>query len=232
MIQHDQLVMEQIAYYQARATEYDEWFYRTGRYDRGAEHTANWFAEADTVRSRLKGLFPLRDVLEFAPGTGIWTQELVQGATSVLAVDASAEMLTINQNKLQSNLVTYQQADIFRWQPDRQYDFICFSFWLSHVPPERFDEFWRLVQSALAPNGRVFFVDSLYTQISTAKDQFLREKDDTIVTRRLNDGREFEIVKVFYQPKLLQTQLTELGWRVVVGQTENFFLYGTAERGC
>ncbi len=32
---HDRFVKEQIAYYQARAGEYDEWFFRQGRYDRG-----------------------------------------------------------------------------------------------------------------------------------------------------------------------------------------------------
>lgn len=30
------LIREQIAYYDARANEYDEWFYRIGRYDRGS----------------------------------------------------------------------------------------------------------------------------------------------------------------------------------------------------
>ena len=33
----DSLLCEQIAYYRARAGEYDEWFLRQGRYDRGSE---------------------------------------------------------------------------------------------------------------------------------------------------------------------------------------------------
>jgi hypothetical protein len=39
----------QLAYYRARAAEYDEWFFRTGRYDRGPEHQAAWFAEVALV---------------------------------------------------------------------------------------------------------------------------------------------------------------------------------------
>lgn len=31
------ILQQQIAYYRARAGEYDEWFYRIGRYDRSAE---------------------------------------------------------------------------------------------------------------------------------------------------------------------------------------------------
>ena len=30
-----QVLSDQIAYYRARAGEYDEWWFRTGRYDRG-----------------------------------------------------------------------------------------------------------------------------------------------------------------------------------------------------
>ena len=36
------LLDEQMAYYRARADEYDEWFFREGRYDRGPEHRAGF----------------------------------------------------------------------------------------------------------------------------------------------------------------------------------------------
>ena len=32
----ERLLQEQVDYYRARAGEYDEWFFRTGRYDLGA----------------------------------------------------------------------------------------------------------------------------------------------------------------------------------------------------
>ena len=44
--------------------------------------------------------------------------------------------------------------------------------------------------------------------------------------RRLNDGRTFRIVKVFYQPDDLQACLTELGWHMSIQTTPSFFLYG------
>ena len=45
----DPLLQEQVAYYRARAAEYDEWWYRTGRYDRGPEHRAAWQREIAVV---------------------------------------------------------------------------------------------------------------------------------------------------------------------------------------
>jgi demethylmenaquinone methyltransferase/2-methoxy-6-polyprenyl-1,4-benzoquinol methylase len=50
------------------------------------------------------------------------------------------------------------------------------------------------------------------------------------MTRRLDDGREFQIIKRFYDPAGLTQALGELGWRVEVGATDEFFIYGTATR--
>ncbi len=40
---------EMVKYYRARANEYDEWFYRRGRFDLGSEANARWFTEAGEV---------------------------------------------------------------------------------------------------------------------------------------------------------------------------------------
>jgi hypothetical protein len=42
----------------------------------------------------------------------------------------------------------------------------------------------------------------------------------------LNDGREFDIVKVFYEPAQLEELLTSLGWRGTVRSSGKFFLCG------
>src|SRR5436189_6169833 len=87
---------EQIAYYRARASEYDEWFLRQGRYDRGAEHSRLWFDEVATVEAALGEAAPSGDILELACGTGLWTRHLAAKAEHVTAVAASAEVIAIN----------------------------------------------------------------------------------------------------------------------------------------
>ena len=184
-----------------RASEYDEWFLRQGRYDQGKEHTRQWFREVAEVQGVLEGLKPFGKVLELACGTGWWTEQLVAGADSVTAVDASAEVLRLNAERVNSPKVAYLRADIFEWQTSETFDFVFFSFWLSHVPPERFTSFWQRVEAALAPGGRVFLVDSLHDRHSTARDQTLPPPDTAVAKRKLNDGREFEIIKLYYTPK-------------------------------
>lgn len=224
----DALLREQIAYYRARAGEYDEWFLRQGRYDHGPEANGRWFAEVAQVRAALDAFHPTGDVLELAAGTGLWTQRLAHMSAHVTAVDASPEVLALNRERLSSaaTRVDYLRADLFAWQPNRRYDVVFFGFWLSHIPPERFASFWALVRAALAPGGRVFFVDSLYAETSTAADHRLEGQEATAVTRRLNDGQEFRIVKVFYRPDELRQRLADLGWNIAVEQTEHYFLYG------
>jgi SAM-dependent methyltransferase len=230
MTSSDRLIEEQIAYYQARAGEYDEWFLRQGRYDHGPEMNARWFAEVEQVARALEAFAPSGDVLELASGTGLWTQRLVAMAqtVTVTAVDSSPEVHAVNQERLGGAPVRDEVADLFRWQPSRQYDTIFFSFWLSHVPPERLESFWSLVRAALAPGGRVFFVDALYEETSTAKNHQLEGPDAYAVTRHLNDGQEYRIVKVFYRPETLTERLTEWGWQARIERTPTYFYYGEA----
>src|SRR6266508_6846961 len=56
--------------------EYDEWWQRRGRYDRGSEENARWFSERTEVLTAFDRLDLRGDVLELAPGTGIWTERL------------------------------------------------------------------------------------------------------------------------------------------------------------
>lgn len=96
----NEVIQEQIIYYCARAKEYDEWFYRTGRYDRGLEINQRWFNEVAVLKRALHNVGVVKSVLELACGTGIWTQELIKLGERITAVDASKEMIEINHNKL------------------------------------------------------------------------------------------------------------------------------------
>lgn len=223
------LADSQIAYYRARAPEYDEWHMRSGRYDRGPEHRRQWTFELDGLRAALNELRPFGSVLELACGTGQWTADLAEGASDVTAVDAVSETIEINQRKNVDTRVEYQVADIFHWNPEHRYDLVFFGFWLSHVPSERFESFWEMVQNALTPDGQVFFVDSLQTQRSTALDD-TKIDDSGVADRKLNDGSRYKIVKHFYDPGELEGHLYRLGWKGRIRTTGDFFLYGNMNR--
>lgn len=225
-----QTLQEMKEYYRARAHEYDEWFYRQGRYDRSPETNARWFAEADEVIAALDAFALTDDILELAPGTGIWTERLVRTASTITAVDASPEMIEINRTKVASDRVTYVLADLFSWQAERRFDGVFFGFWISHVPLERLDGFLRSVASMLRPGGKVFFVDGRKEPTSTAINHQLPEQDSQVMIRALNNGQTFEIVKNFYDPVDLATRCTRAGLDVTIHETATYFLYGKGTR--
>jgi SAM-dependent methyltransferase len=207
------LVAEQVAYYRAHAPDYD--------HDIAGLHP-DWSRSIDEL--------PITgDVLELACGSGRWTRLLAARGRSVTAVDAAPEMLAVAGERVRDLPVELIQADLFAWEPPRRYDTVFFAFWLTHVPPARFAAFWSLVGTALAPGGRVCFVDD--GSRARAGERFLPDQATPAVWRRLRDGSEHRVVKVYYSPAGLAARMAELGWSAEIRETSTPLLVGTARRG-
>lgn len=221
----DKILQQQIEYYRARAKEYDEWFYRIGRYNRGEENNQRWFHEVAIVREALHKIPDVDDILELASGTGIWTQELLDIGKKITAIDASEEVIAISRSKLASSKVEYYKTDLFTWQPNAEYDLVFFAFWLSHVPPNLLDSFLSKVNQSVEIGGQIFLIDSCFEPTSTATNHIIEDDDNFYKTRKLNNGQEFQIVKIFYQPDELQNKLNQAGFQAEVKITDNYFIY-------
>ena len=222
----DALIADQIAYYRARAREYDESLRQLERYDSLGGSVAGRPDDEDgkevaILLDALKRMGPFDTVLELGCGTGWWTQWLAQHARHVTAVDAAEEMLALNRERVNAANVRYVLADVFSWRPDRHYDLVFFAFWMSHVPHDRFSAFWQLVRDSLAVNGQVVFIDELKRSL----DLETRVDDDAVI-RQLEDGRQFRAVKVFYELSELETKLRTLGWNVEVRRAGRRFYWG------
>jgi demethylmenaquinone methyltransferase/2-methoxy-6-polyprenyl-1,4-benzoquinol methylase len=161
-------------------------------------------------------------VLELACGPGTWTPLLARHADSLTAVDAAPEMLALAASEVRDERVRFVEADLFAWEPDRRYDFVFFAFWLSHVPLERFDAFWSLVERALKPGGRVAFVDDAYR----SSDELVEGEDSSKVRRRLLDGTAYHAVKVPHTPETLHQRLTAIGWQFDIRRLTGPFFWG------
>ena len=230
----DATLATQRDYYRARAPEYDEWFLRQGRYDQGDELNGRWFREVAEVEAALGGTGLSGHILEMAAGTGWWTERLAATADYVTAVDASPETAEIAKARLRdaglADRVSFVAADLFAWRPDQRYDAVFFSFWITHVPDDRLDSFLQSVSAALKPGGRLFWIDSRREQTGTAPDQPLPEAENEIMTRRLNDGRTFQIVKRFRSASAYEEAFAKHGIDLQVHETATYFQYGVGRK--
>lgn len=217
-----------IAYYAARAAEYDDWYLRRGPYERGPIHDQAWTAELDQATRWLDALPIGGEVVELAAGTGWWSPLLASKA-NLSIYDASEAPLDRARGRLVAHGLRAHIHVRDAWvEPDRQVDVLFCGFWLSHVPRARLGEFLALARRWLKPGGLFAFIDSRPDPQSGAVDQ-PRSSEPEVSGRRLADGREFRVVKVFYEPAELEGELRRAGFTSAeVGITARFFLLGRA----
>ncbi|HUY86117.1 MAG TPA: class I SAM-dependent methyltransferase [Acidimicrobiales bacterium] len=249
----EELVEEQKQYYKARAGEYDEWFVRrAGAVFGGTEMESRegiitrqsgakvptssqatplvtdrvMSEERQVVLEEFAGVDLGSDVLEFAGGTGIWTEKIASRAAKVTVVEASIEMVALNLAKLgeASSKVEFKVRDIFEWEPDHLFDSVVFCFWISHVPESMIRIFADLVCKSLKPGGKVFFVDD-----KLPSDQ-MQSPSSEVVLRRVSSGQKFRIVKKFWDSDRLTEIFSQAGIEISISTTNVYFQYGVGSR--
>ncbi len=200
---------DQIAYYRARAAEYEETSYQD-------VHAADRRIAALIARLRPSG-----DLLEIACGTGMWTRHLAGCATAVTAIDAAPEMIALARRRVTARNATFVTADVLAWAPPRRFDIVFFAFWLSHVPASEFGRFWSLLRSALVGGGRVLFVDD---QPAAAGQETYVDGSGEVAQRRLRDGTRHRLIKVVRDPADLTRQLSGLGWQPAITWSDDWLV--------
>jgi len=220
---------ELVAYYEARAAEYDDWYLRRGRYSHGPADDMAWRMELDQATQWLDGLPFEGRIVELAAGTGWWSP-LLAARGELWCYDAAAAPLDRARERLLAHGLRAHLHVRDAWAtpeapPARG---LFLGFWLSHVPRPRLGEFLGLARGWLAPGGLLACIDSRRDRASGAADQPWDEATETAL-RRLADGREFRIPKVYYEPSDLETALAAAGFaQARVETTARFFLLGQA----
>jgi methyltransferase family protein len=120
----DELLPDQIAYYRQRAVEYDVTAYEDVAAARGR-----------IARGWSRGMQPTGRVSEFACGNGLWTEALARFADPVTAIDAAVEAVAIARDRVRSDNVMFEVADVFSRASEERFDVIFFSAWLPMCRP-------------------------------------------------------------------------------------------------
>jgi demethylmenaquinone methyltransferase/2-methoxy-6-polyprenyl-1,4-benzoquinol methylase len=211
-------------YYDERATEFDEWYLRRGKYA-DPEHDARWHSELAQLTDWVK-TFGRGRMLELASGTGWWTQHLARRA-HVTALDYAPTMLELARKRLcevnaPANLT---RGDAYHLPfAAAAFDAIFFGFWLSHIPRDLLAPFFGEVKRVLRVGGQVMIVDSKPYRGEQPNVDLKQE-------RILNDGSRHHIVKVYHTPATLHALLAQCGAHVETGTTGTFFTMGRYVKG-
>lgn len=155
----------------------------------------------------------------------MWTEALAELAETVTAIDIAPEAVEIARSRVRAANVGFEVADVFSWTPGARFDVIFFSAWLSHVPSDRFEQFWQSLGGLLSEDGRVLFIDE---HVDEQQKETYATGQEEIVERRLRDGRAFRVIKNFVDPDGMERRLRRLGWDCVIRRDGGDWVCGEA----
>lgn len=198
----EDLLAEQVAFYDAHASEYEDALYRRGRWDYGDEENKKWLQEFNDVKKTVETIILNRSIgraLDVACGTGYWSRVLSLAGYNVHGIDSSPRMLNRAMEVCQNMNVTFELADAFNYKTISKYDLILLGCWISHIPRSLLSEFMSNINRLLEENGTIIIIDHLPFAGTFAKDSLLTEDPSEVVERVAPSGDKFKIAKVFWK---------------------------------
>jgi demethylmenaquinone methyltransferase/2-methoxy-6-polyprenyl-1,4-benzoquinol methylase len=168
------------AYYERRATEYDDWWNATGLF--ASRERPGWHEEVDAVVGLVRDL-PAARTLDVACGTGFLTRHLA--GPLVVGIDQSAAMVAIAQSRLGSAGIALV-ADALRLPfADSAFDRLFTGHFYGHLVP---DERAAFLAEARRVARELVVVDSALRD-GVEPEQWQE--------RTLNDGSRHRVFKRF-----------------------------------
>jgi protein-L-isoaspartate O-methyltransferase len=190
-----------IAYYALRAQEYDAVYQKPERQ-----------AELQTLAEWLRGEVAEQRVLEVACGTGHWTGVMAQSAASVLATDASPEMIEVAKGKLSPELpVQLQVANLYALEPEYSaFDAVFGGFIWSHIPLQHLADFLVSLHAQVGKGGKVLLMDNTFVPGSSTPIGHTDRHGNTFQNRQLADGSRHQILKNYPTKKQIKVLLNNV----------------------
>jgi ubiquinone/menaquinone biosynthesis C-methylase UbiE len=186
------------AYYDRRASEYDDWWNGTGLYAR--HERPGWVSETAAVVA-LVGSLPPGRTLDIASGTGFLTQHL---KGMVVALDQSPRMLAIARCRLPVGGTAVRGSALALPFGDGGFSRVVTGHFYGHLPPSEREGFLR---EARRVAGSLVVIDSALRP-DVAPEQWQE--------RVLQDGSRHRVFKRYLAPGQLAE---EIGGRVVFAGT-------------
>jgi ubiquinone/menaquinone biosynthesis C-methylase UbiE len=186
-----------VAYYKARAAEYEKIYAKPERQED--------LKEATTI---LQHVFAGKEVLEIACGTGYWTERIAKTAASIYAIDINESVLEVARLKDWSNQqVTFGLADLFDFPYDKKYESLFAGFIWSHILLQDLDQFLSLANNLVVPGGTVVIMDNNFVEGSNHPITSIDAHGNSFQARQLEDGSSHLVLKNFPTEEFLREKI-------------------------
>jgi hypothetical protein len=144
-----------------RAGDWEDWYLRRGRYERGPIHDGPWLMELDEVTRWVDGLVLGGTLVELGAGMGWWTALLAEKG-ELWVYDSDTASLDAARTRLMAHglLAHLHERDPLA-RPERNVDVVFAAYLLGGADPlEAVDARLATVNSWLRPGGAFVFVEA------------------------------------------------------------------------
>jgi trans-aconitate methyltransferase len=203
-----------ISYYKDRAKEYEKIYSKPERQD-----------DLKRAAAILQETFAHKKLVEIACGTGYWTEKIAHTAASIFATDINEAVLEIARQKTYPNSnVTFGLADIFQYQPERNYEGLFGGFIWSHILLQDLERFIQTINGFVANTGTVVLMDNRFVEGSNLPITETDLHGNTFQSRQLEDGTTHRVLKNFPTEDFLREQLKDVATDVQVILLEYYWI--------
>jgi len=185
-------------YSDARASGYDKNYTGSGP---ASISDPNAYREEVSTISRLLPNYIGAEHIDLACGTGFWLQFYEKNCHSITLIDQSETMLSECSQKIKKlgtkSKVQIICDDLFKYPFEQnRYDSALIGFLISLMTKSEERDFFNILKRILRPGGIFIIIDSIWS-----KERAATYSKIGIQKRMLNDGREFEIYKRYFDKK-------------------------------
>jgi ubiquinone/menaquinone biosynthesis C-methylase UbiE len=205
-----------ISYYSDRAKEYDK-VYQIPEEQEDLLKAAEYFQR----------IFKNKSVLEIACGTGYWTAQISETATSILATDINKTVIDIAKTRRFNNNVTFEVADLYSLTTNNKFDGIFGGFIWSHILLQDIDRLLAKLTDQIVGKGDVAFIDSRQIDRTNHEKKRITRVDEygnTFQTRQLENGTTYEVLKNFPSTDFLFDKLSKFATDVKIIDLEYYWI--------
>ena len=209
-----------LAYYNERASEYEE-AYTRGTGTASITDPAVFTTEIAVLEGIVRG-FGRGHLLDVACGTGYWLPHYIANCSRVTLFDQSEQMLAECESKVARlsgpGRCSLVRGDVFDYEfPPFAHDSALVGFLFSHLSEEQERLFMEVLRRTLRPDARVLILESAWTDLRAKFNEKAGRQ-----LRRLNDGTEFHIYKRYMSREDIAA------WDRKYGLTSNIEHFGEA----
>ena len=189
-------------YYADRALEYDAIYSKPER-----QHDIKLLAGFLVEQLRSKR------VLEIACGTGFWTQFYGPHSCSTTATDCNEAVLSIAKKRLDAyDNVRLERSDAYSLSNiSGDFNAGIAAFWWSHLEKSKIATFLHTFHARLLAGSLVIMADNIYVEGSSTSLSRTDSEGNSYQSRRLKDGRKYEILKNFPSETEFKKQIAPYG---------------------